>query len=209
MGHLVSTQLWGVLDLDTTKGIVVVRQDWHYTWNVVAPASAWTLAEKRHFHNTLDRQIWGQWSNRLRIYPSGHHDLARRFGVSGMQLTFDVRWVTRSGQWSVNVRKLVPGGSYVSNVDFANRVIELDSEDLTPHAVVNKAGQQASGFRTVPHEFGHALGTANKDEYKKGSPYLADTKSILNIGRQVRSRHAQLVVDTLHRLVPTCTFRAA
>jgi hypothetical protein len=207
MGHLVAREPWGVVDMDTSEGRVFVQQDWYYVWRVEPPARRWTLADQRQFHNTLDRQIWRQWSDRLRLYPSGAHDLARRFGARGMRLTFDIRWVTRPGHWTVNVRKLVPGGSYRSNVSFATRVIELDSNDLTPHNVANAAHQGTTGFRTGPHEFGHTM--QNPDEYNHGSANLADTHSVMNIGQQLRSRHVQLIVDALRRLVPVCTFRAA
>lgn len=207
MGHLVAKEPWGTVDLNTTEGRVFVQQDWYYVWTTVGAVSPWTTPEKRHFHNTLDRHIWGQWSDRLRIYPSGAHDLARRFGASGMRLTFDVRWVTGRGHWTVTVRKLVPGGSYRSNVTFASRTIELDSEDLKAHGVANAAGKNTTGFRTAPHEFGHTIGV--DDEYNAGSVNLADTQSVMNIGRQLRSRHAQLIVDTLRRLTPACAFRAS
>jgi hypothetical protein len=206
MAHLVAMEPWGAVDLDTTEGRVFVQQDWYYNWSNVAPASAWSLAEKRNFHNTLDRHIWAQWSDRLRIFPSGNNELARRFGTNGLRLTFDVRWITVRGHWTVNVRKLVPGGSYRSNVSFGTRVIELDSEDLTAHPVANAAGKQAAKFRTGPHEFGHTL--RNPDEYGQGAANLADTQSVMNIGRQMRPRHAQLIVEVLRKLVPACSFRA-
>jgi hypothetical protein len=206
MGHLVAREPWGVVDLGTTDGRVFVQQDWFYIWSVVPPASPWTHPEKQHFHNTLDRHVWAQWSDRLRIYPTGAHELARRFGTSGLRLTFDVHWVTRPGHWTVTVRKLVPGGNYRSNVTFATRTIELDSEDLTPHVAANDAGQTGAGFRTGPHEFGHTI--RNPDEYNRGAANLADTTSVMNIGQQLRPRHAQLITETLHKLVPACMFRA-
>jgi hypothetical protein len=206
MAHLVAMEPWGAVDLDTTEGRVFVQQDWYYVWSNVPPANDWSLGEKRNFHNTLDRHIWAQWSDRLRIYPSGNHELARQFRTNGLRLTFDVRWITVPGHWTVNVRKLVAGGNYRSNVSFGTRVIELDSEDLTAHTVANAAGKQAPRFRTGPHEFGHTL--RNPDEYGQRAANLADTQSVMNIGRQMRPRHAQLIVDTLRRLVPACSFRA-
>jgi hypothetical protein len=94
-----------VIDIDTTTGRVLVRQDWHYTWKLYSPTlSPWTQAQKRSFHNTLDRQIWGIWSNRVRLNVSGAADFSRRFS-SGVLINFDIRWVTGVGQWNVTVRR--------------------------------------------------------------------------------------------------------
>ena len=205
MAHLVSKLPWGDIDIDTKVGRIFFQQKWKYVWTKVGAASAWTLAEKRNFHNTLDRQIWSVWSMKIKIKVTGGA-LGRRF-PAGIPINFDVKWVLAAGHWTVNARKLVSGGSYRSNVIFASRIINLDSEDLIPHGVANFTGVSRTGFRTVPHEFGHALGGGNPDEYKAGSAHLADTSSIMNIGKQLRGRHLDQIVAELNNLVPGSTFQ--
>ena len=205
MAHLVSKLPWGDIDLDTTAGRIFFQQKWKYTWTKVGAASEWTTAQKRNFHNTLDKQVWSVWSMKIKIKAVGG-TLARRF-PAGLPINFDVKWVLAAGHWTVNARKLVPGGNYRSNVLFASRIINLDSEDLTPHSVGNDAGASSDGFRTVPHEFGHTLGNANDDEYTAGAADLADTDSILNIGKQLRGRHLNDIITELNKLVPDSNFR--
>jgi hypothetical protein len=208
MGHLVAREPWGTVDLNTTEGRVWVQQNWLYTWTVNPGATAWTIAQKRHFHNTLDRQVWAGWSDRTRVRVAGAGDLARRFAAGGLRLTFDVHWVLASGHWSVRVRKLPAGSNpttFISNVSFTTRQIELDSADLASYVPTNAAGASRT-FRAAPHEFGHTFN--NPDEYNAGSPNLVDTNSIMNIGHQVRPRHLTLLLGTLNRLVPGCVFSA-
>jgi hypothetical protein len=68
------------------------------------------------------------------------------------------------------------------------------------------------GFYAAPHEFGHALGYSNlygkRDEYEPESESYEDVESIMNIGRRLRDRHFFLLMDTLGRMVPACTFSA-
>jgi hypothetical protein len=210
MSHIVSRQPWGVIDLDTTAGRVFFQQDWHYTWTLFTPAlPAWRQAEKRAFHNTLDRQIWGTWSNRVRLRVSGTSDFAKKFAAAGVPINFDIHWVSGVSHWNVTVRKM-PAGSdpttFISNVSFATRTINLDTADLDPYAAANAAGQSTGKFYAGPHEFGHAIDAG--DEYNAGSPDLADTSSIMNVGRFIRPRHLQRIVDTLNTMIPNTTFAA-
>jgi hypothetical protein len=210
MGHIVSRQPWGVIDIDTTLGRVFLRQDWHYTWKLyTAGLRPWTYEQKRKFHNTIDRQIWGIWSNRVRLKVSGNADFCKHVAASGVPINFDIRWVTGVGHWSVGVRKM-PAGSgrttFRSYVDFAGRKIELDTMDVVPSGAANAAGGSTARFLAVPHEFGHALQAP--DEYNAGNPNLTDTNSIMNVGRQIRPRHLQQIVATLNTMIPGVTFTA-
>lgn len=210
MAHIVARKEWGVVDIDTTQGRIFFQQDWLYTWMVFSPAvAAWTLAEKRNFHNTLDRQIWGVWSNRIRMRVAGATDFCRRFSGTGIPINFDIRWVTAAGHWQATVRKMPAGSNrttFRSNVTFATRRIELDTMDLIAGGAANAAGTATLNFRSGPHEFGHTLRTP--DEYGAGSAHLADAASIMNIGTKVRPRHLQLIVETLNTMMPGATFSA-
>jgi hypothetical protein len=95
-------------------------------------------------------------------------------------------------------------------VDAARKVIELNTADLAPRGAGNAAGALKTDFRTPPHEFGHAIlshgATANPDEYVSTSGNVADTSSIMNIGRDLRKRHLASVIVELNKLVPGLTF---
>lgn len=208
MSHLVSRQPWGVIDVDTASGRVFFQQRWHYTWLRFSPAvRPWTQTEQRRFHNTLDRQIWAQWSSRVRLKVSGTTDFVRRFGATGVPINFDIRWVHHSAHWDVSVRKMPPGSTrttFRSNVTFATRKIELDTMDLLPSGAMNSAGGLTRNFLSGPHEFGHSLQAP--DEYDPGSANIGDTNSLMNVGRQLRPQHLQLIVTTLNTMVPGVVF---
>jgi hypothetical protein len=207
MGHVVSRQPWGTIDVDTTAGRVFLQQDWRYHWAALPPAAPWTLAEKRSFHHETDRRIWGRWSNRIRLRVSGAAEFSRRFAVSQVPINFDVRWVTTGGQWRVNANKTPPGTSvtaYHQSVNFGARIINLYTSKLSTYTAANDNGVSRPGFRSTPHEFGHALG--NPDEYLTGSPHLPDAASTMTIGNQIRDRHLALVLTTLNTMIPGCVF---
>jgi hypothetical protein len=150
-------------------------------------------------------------------------------------INFDVRWVLRTGHWTVNVHKMPAGStptSFISTVDFTARVINLDSADLASYAVSNAAGASTSSFQALPHEYGHTFD--NPDEYNAVTPNwptglgllnpgavlnaaldylerlgrLADSQSLLNIGTEIRGRHLRLVLDALNALTPGCVWSA-
>ncbi len=212
MAYVNGHPAWADISLNLDTGHVFVQENWHYNWTVGAGATPWTLPERRHFHNTLDRQIWGIWSDRVRIRMRGNHPIVRRFPQGLPSVEFDIHWVLKGGQWTVNVRKQAPGAAWFRPyVVFGTRTIELDSGTLTPYQAGNANGKSDT-FRSGPHEFGHTMpdpaggGVANHDEYNAGNHDLPDTGSIMNIGHHVRARHVQALLDELHRMVPTVTF---
>lgn len=207
MSHLVSRQPWGVIDLDTEDGRVFLQQDWFYIWTVIAPATPWTLPERRAFHQATDRAIWGRWSNRIRLRVAGATPFCTRFSGPGVPINFDVRWVTSGGHWSVHAHKTPPGTSvaaFYPTVTFATRIINLYTSHLTSYSAANAAGVSRPNFRSTPHEFGHTLG--NPDEYAAGGPHLADDASLMNIGHDIRTRHMTLVLATLNTMLPGAVF---
>ncbi|MDJ0836837.1 MAG: hypothetical protein QNK37_09990 [Acidobacteriota bacterium] len=204
MAHIVRKLDWGVIDLDTSKPFVFFQQRWFYNWIVSTGATAWTYAEKKHFHNTLDRQIWAAWSNRVKLKVSGTSKWVTEW-KDGVPINFDVKWVLEDGHWTVNARKLPKGGKYRSNVVYSKLEINLDSEDLASRRACTDDGVCEDGFRTVPHEFGHAL-QYKQDEYKTGHKHLADTRSIMNIGDELRARHLTAVLAELNTMLPDTTF---
>jgi hypothetical protein len=207
MSHVVKQLPWCVIDIDTTHGRVFLQERWKYTWEVQPPMADWTLAEKRAFHNSVDRQIWASWSSRVRLSVTGAGHLVRRFSRHGVPINLDVRWVLHHEQWNVTVRKLVPGLFAHSTVDFAARRIELNTNTATVTRDACNAATPAvcrPGFRSSTHEFGHTL--ENRDEYTAGSAFLADDRSIMNVGQQLRERHFATIVRELNTMIHGVTF---
>lgn len=210
MPHLVTNQPWGIVDVVLHEGRVFFRQDWYYIWQVRPPLVPWTQPEKSNLHNTMDRQIWAAWSNRIRIpvrLGASPNQRARDFVAltrGSAPINFDIHWVLRPGHWTVTAIKTAAGSTDRANVDFAARAIEFFSHELPPRGAVNEAGVVTNTFRPAPHEFGHTIDA--DDEYQAASANLPDTQSIMNIGGQVRPRHIRLIVDTLNTAFAGCVF---
>ena len=211
MGHLTSNEVWGTVDLDTATGRVFVQQDWFYIWCVWPGGAHWTYREKKVFHQRADRAIWAAWSNHLHLKVTGKTP----FSARSVPVNFDVRWkLAGPHDYQVQAWKVPPGSApdspVRSEVLFGN-YIKLSSADLMPRSAVNDAGKATSNFVTPPHEFGHTIGAP--DEYNAPTAllpntHLADTASIMNIGRQVRARHLELLTLTLDKMVPGAFFTA-
>ena len=184
--HHVRDTSWGVIDFDDRAGRVFVQQRWLYHWNLwPGVSSAWTYREKRQFHATVDKQIWGAWSNIIRLSVTGTAAAAKHLAGRPVTMNFDVKWTTAPpSDWTVIAWKMPRGSSptspHRSVVKPAMKVIELNTADLAPRGAGNQAGAATANFRTPPHEFGHALlsprgATANPDEYLNTSGNVADT----------------------------------
>lgn len=210
MGHLVAREPWGVIDLDTQTGQIVVREDWHYLWyRWPGVTAAWTDAEKRAVHRGVDRGVWQIWSHRLPVNVRARTGSPPPFGAHA-RVSFDIRWTLVQGHWRVTVWKMPPGTGptdlHRSFVNESLRVVELNTADLVPREAGNDAGKSRNTFLTPPHEFGHTM--SNPDEYNLGSPHLGDTDSLINIGRRIRGRHLHLLIDALNRMAPQWRFSA-
>ena len=211
MGHVVKNTNWCVIDIDTRTGQIFFQQRWRYHWNVIAGLTAWTLAEKRDFHNRADRSIWAAWSNRARFNVTGTSAFARRHRAAGVPINLDVRWVTASEHWNVNVWKIAPGSFRTSNIIWNTRTINLDTNDFVTRNLCNSALPRVCTNQVpVAHEFGHAAGNTGVlgrgDEYPAGSPHQGDQSSILNSGSQLRNRHFRTILDQMNTMIPGTTF---
>jgi hypothetical protein len=203
---------WGVIDIVVHESRVFFKQRWKYDWLVRVPMADWTYEEKRSFHTTVDKQIWASWSNRVTLSVSGTSDFARRFSRTLLPINLDVRWVLRDEHWNVSVWKVPNNAPDRAEVFWNTRRINLYSIDLAPTGACTSATPAvcSNNFRTVPHEFGHAVGNTavlnRGDEYNAGSPHLADTNSIMNIGRQLRVRHFTTLLEEMNKMIPNTTF---
>jgi hypothetical protein len=211
MGHVTSTNPWGDIDIDTTTGSVFFQQKWRYNWNLYPGVSAvWTQSEKESFHRRVDLSIWRVWSNKYNLKVAGTHDFAKKFYSRGVSINFDVKWTVRGTyHWTVTAYKVPPGSTptspHRSNVNFARRTMELNTADVRPRGAGNAAGASNSKFETPAHEFAHTFD--NRDEYNAGSPHLADSSSLVNIGHEIRNRHVRLIIGALNKMIPGVAFR--
>lgn len=218
MSHLVRNERWGVVDLDPESGRVFVREDWRYNWVAAPTLPQWTPGERQAYHRALDRLIWARWSNRAALRAdllegandgSPCRELARQLSQRALSLTFDVRWVTSGAHWTVTVNRADPSSEHKprAEVDTGPNTINLFDIDVVPQHARRVGDPRRRGhFYVSPHEFGHTL--HNRDEYWMTSPHFRDVASIMNIGQGLRPRHLKLVLNTLHKLVPECTFTA-
>jgi hypothetical protein len=221
MSHVVRKLTWCEIDLDTKTGAVFIQLRWQYVWAVAAGQSAWTLPQKRHFHNSADRAIWASWSNRAALSVAGTSSFARAFASRPVSVELDIRWVTHTPHWTVTVTKIAAGTVATSSVQWTARTITLDSEDVVPRErCIPAAGPPSTPggptpvacFKQIPvaHEFGHAAGNtavlSRGDEYGTGHVHEADATSMLNIGTQLRDRHFTTIIDELNTMIPNTTF---
>lgn len=221
MAHVVRKLPWCEIDLDTNTGFVFLQLRWQYTWVAAAGQSAWTLQQKRNFHNSADRAIWASWSNRVTLSVAGTSSFARAFATRPVTINLDVRWVTNNPHWTVTVTKIAAGTTATSSVVWNARTITLDSEDVVPRErCLPAAGPPATAggpaplacYKQIPvaHEFGHSAGNtvilSRGDEYHTGHTHEADAPSMMNIGNELRNRHFATIVDELNRMVPNTTF---
>lgn len=224
MAHVVRKLTWCEIDLDTNTGAVFIQLRWQYVWAVQAGQSAWTLAQKRNFHNSADRAIWASWSNRATLSVTGTSHFAKAFATRPVTIELDIRWVTINPHWTVTVTKIPAGTVATSSVQWNARTITLDSEDIVARERCRTAaGPPATPggspplacFKQIPvaHEFGHAAGNtavlSRGDEYNAGHANEADHTSMLNIGTQLRNRHFQTILDELNSMIPNTTFAVA
>jgi hypothetical protein len=215
MPHIVRETDWGTIDIVEHESRVFFQQRWGYTWEVNVPMAPWTLAEKRAFHAQVDRQIWASWSNKVKLSVSGTSNFARRFGRTKLPMNLDVRWVTKDEQWKVTAWRVWDNDFQRGSIDWATRTVTLYANDMSPRQACTSATPAVctNGFRTVPHEFGHAIGNSaalgRGDEYNAGSAHLADTTSIMNIGTQLRQRHFATILEEMNKMIPNTTFTVA
>ncbi len=151
MWHVTSKQDWGTLDIDTETGVILVREDWHYTWHADPGVKPFTMAQKRTFHNRLDREVWGKWSWYFHVHARGNAPFALRFADRTLVINFDIRWQIHGGEWEVEVIRVRPGitmnNRMRSNVTFSTRHIQLFSLLFTPYTAQTDTGVSRPGFR--------------------------------------------------------------
>lgn len=208
MGHLARETDRMTIDIDTARNIVFVRQRWMYQWLVAPKIDDWTYRERRAYHHHFEAAVLRSWNNRATLRVLGGSPFAKSMANAKLSVRLDIQWVLDKPHWDVTVKKIPAEQFDVSKVNWGQRKIWLDTNDLT----WRKFGTGKTATRQLPvaHEFGHAFGNVPEaghgDEYKDTSPYKDDNKSIINIGNTLRARHFDHLVAELNQMVPDTTF---
>lgn len=210
MAHVTKELPWCVIDIDTLTGRVFLQQRWKYTWLLRPPMTAWTATERSAFHSNADKAIWASWSNKAKLKVVGTSAFAKKFIGKGLPINLDIRRVTSGHHWTVNVTKVNPSTFVTSNVRWASRIINLDTNDFQTKNFTHTTAPLKTIQYAVSHEFGHAAGNTSTlgrgDEYKTGHAHFSDHGSIMHSGNQLRARHFQTILDEMNKMIPGCTF---
>jgi LysM repeat protein len=200
------------ISINADKALVFVQQKWAYVWVEKPGVSKWTSKEKKDFHNAADKAIWARWSGKFKLTVSGASDFARAYKDTVFNVNFDIKYVTSGGHWTVTVTKVPKGSkSPTSSVDWNGQKIKLDSED-TKLKDLRGTGKKEDKQSPFAHEFGHAVGNskhgpaAHGDEYKAGHANFADKESMMNIGNQLKKRHADHLILELNKMIKDTTW---
>lgn len=189
---------------------VLVQQKWRYNWLNSIGTSRWTLPQKTNFHDRVDKLIWSKWGEKISIKVRGTSVFAIANRNSIFKLFFDVKWVIAGEHWNVNVTKIPKGKNVVSNTVWNTRVINLDTQDTVLTYKNTKNNVNHYQFPVV-HEFGHAVGNSifaasgmHGDEYNIANNI--DYFSVMNIGNELRKKHADYIISQLNTMIPNTTF---
>ncbi len=145
-----------------------------------------------------------------RVFPALQQNFAAKHSSAGVSINLDIRRVTAKEHWRVHVMKITPSSFRRSNILWATRTINLDTNDFNTRTNCVGTSRICRSQVPVAHEFGHAVGNtavlARGDEYQTSSPHVNDHASIMNIGSQLRDRHFQTIIDELNKMIPGTTF---
>lgn len=198
--------------LEESRGIILIREKWKYNWLNDRRTTAWTYFQRRDFHKKVDDLIWKNWGSHFKVKTKGTSDFAKKFSSKPLILNFDIEWVIQNAHWNVNVTKIIPNSFMTSNVEWNNRVVNLDTED-TKLILKEELGHKKFFQYPAVHEFGHAIGNSlfskkgmHGDEYKIDSGFKFDKSSVMNVGNQLRNRHIDYILSQLNSAIPNVSF---
>lgn len=196
------------IHIEEDRKTILIKQKWKYYWLDDRNTSSWTYSEKQEFHKKIDNLIWNNWGQYFYLKVKGNSEFSKKHIKTRWDVNFDIEWVNNNEHWEVNVKKILPNSFKRSNVDWNNKVINLDTEDFK----TNKRVKDNLSFYQQPavHEFGHSIGNSyvfsRGDEYNTSSSYYDDKSSIMNIGNQIRDRHLLYVIKQLNTMIPSTKF---
>ncbi|QDV84176.1 hypothetical protein [Planctomycetes bacterium TBK1r] len=186
---------------------VILVSRWYYRW-LLGPGvtTPWVEREKKFYHDVFNLLLADAFRNtRIRMTATD------RGFTTTLGVDFSIgRGLQKHRHWTVLLRKVHPTSesfTYQSKVMPHSSTIHLDTADIKDYQPTNVAGKTGI-HNAIPHEFLHAIGY-HHDESHAASPYLADTNSIMNVGKQIRERHLRHVLADLEDMVPDARFSLA
>ncbi len=201
------------IHIEETRGTILIKQKWKYSWLNFSGSTPWTYIEKQSFHSKVDNIIWNSWGNNFFLKVSGSSDFAKRNSGKVWDVNFDIEWVLHTEHWDVKVTKYprTHAGNPTSSVGWGSKIINLDTKDTAWRKRVS-SGRNYFQYPLV-HEFGHAAGNSkyantgmHGDEYASTSVYAGDKNSLMNIGNKLRDRHLDFILSQLNTMVSGSTF---
>ncbi|CAA0220465.1 conserved hypothetical protein [Tenacibaculum maritimum] len=198
------------IHIEESRGTILIKQKWRYSWLNAMNTSRWTYSEKQDFHKKVDNLIWNSWGEHFFLKVKGTSNFATRNAKKRWDVNFDIEWVPYGEHWKVNVTKYPFNyiGNPRSKVKWYQKEIILDTKDTS----LRKRLRQGSNYYQYPvvHEFGHTAGNSvavgHGDEYNPSSAYLSDKYSIMNIGNELRDRHLDYILQELSTLISNTRF---
>jgi hypothetical protein len=197
------------ININTRNKSVLVIQRWKYNW-LANGFSEWTYEEKKKMHEAFEKEMARVWNYRANLKATGRSAFAKKHATSSFRLTFDIQWVTSTGHWAVEVKKMAPKDySLKPHVKWAEQKILLYTVDIDN---VTKQIAPKITQRNIVHEFGHALGNVRAipnmhgDEYKLKSPFYSDSNSLMNLGMELRTRHFDYIIREINTMIPDTNF---
>jgi hypothetical protein len=197
------------INIDTRTKNILIIQRWKYNW-LSNGFSDWTYEEKKKMHEAFEKEMTHVWNERAYLKPTGNSVFANIHKLSSFKVSFDIQWVTSFAHWEVDVKKLAPNNyKYRPHVKWLEQKILLYTVDVDN---VPKQLKPLITQRNIVHEFGHAIGNASgipnmhSDEYNPKSSFYSDSKSLMNLGMELRGRHFDYVIREINTMIPDTQF---
>ena len=215
--------------IEPKRRIINIKQRWKYNW-IDNGLGVWTYAEKKEFHDNVDKVIWQQWSGNYYAesipldVDTNKKSSNLEYSRKQFTINFDIEWVTSNEHWTANVNKVLSPKEFVSKVHYSTYEVFLSNHDYITTQNTRGCNLQ---FNIAAHEFGHMI-SRQGDEYgeehmwpeqkmylnsnpsykKKRLRYEEDYSSRMNIGNELRNRFVFSINDSLDIMIPGIIFRA-
>jgi len=212
MNYIKKTDAYDIY-IEPSRKTIVIRQKWKYIWSVASGLPNWSYLEKKAWHQKADNVIWQQWGSKFIFWAlsKDHNNSNTSLHKKEFNLEFDIQWVTSDQHWIANVKKINALEDFRSRVNLTEKKIHLAHIDIKRRKV------GAINQNTVKHEFGHTIGANDEygNAYKRAynqttyeSIYVKDTKGLMNIGNELRTRYIRDIELEVNKMIPGVTFAA-
>lgn len=205
--------LLGEVLISSVTGTIWLRIRWKYTWLKDGDVKDdWTPEEKSLFITNAYMAVCYERNGRVFYSVSGTSDFAKKFQGKKLPFYIEILPVESNAHWNVTVTKLNPGVDGYTFVRWADKFIQLDSNDVVAvERCLGKLQDICRSRSSVPHEIGHLL--LLDDEYynddesdKVDKIYGEDADGLMNIGAELRPRYLEHVSVQLNAIIPDTHF---